>query len=84
MLVVFLAGVSRITIFCLGYIVGCFYFLWHGQEQLRLPRDRLLRRFKISAFKVSKKIIDFFRWRGLLLYNYIVTLIQAGFQVLYI
>ncbi|XP_065833236.1 piezo-type mechanosensitive ion channel component 1-like isoform X2 [Oscarella lobularis] len=64
MLVVFLAGVSRITIFCLGYIVGCFYFLWHGQEQLRLPRDRLLR-----------------RWRGLLLYNYIVTLIQAGFQL---
>eukprot|EP00118_Oscarella_pearsei_P024120 m.299204 g.299204 ORF g.299204 m.299204 type:complete len:2308 (+) comp40787_c0_seq2:130-7053(+) len=50
LLVVFLAGVSRISILSLGYIFGCFYFLWQGQEQLRFRPNKLLQRWGYSLF----------------------------------
>ena len=43
LVIVFIAGTSRISLFCMGYLVGCFFFLWFGQELLVKPLKNLLR-----------------------------------------
>ncbi len=32
--IVYLAGITRISLLGLGYLIACFYFFWYGQEFL--------------------------------------------------
>jgi hypothetical protein len=32
--IVYLAGITRISLFGLGYLIACFYFFWYGQDFL--------------------------------------------------
>ncbi|ESO01036.1 hypothetical protein HELRODRAFT_192356 [Helobdella robusta] len=41
LMVVFISGMSRISLFCLGYLVGCFVFLWFGEGMLLKPLKKL-------------------------------------------
>ncbi|XP_036822242.1 piezo-type mechanosensitive ion channel component 2 [Oncorhynchus mykiss] len=40
--IIFITGTTRISIFCLGYIVGCFYFLLFSGELLLKPIKKIL------------------------------------------
>uniref|UniRef100_A0A4W5RKX1 Piezo TM25-28 domain-containing protein n=1 Tax=Hucho hucho TaxID=62062 RepID=A0A4W5RKX1_9TELE len=40
--IIFITGTTRISIFCLGYIVGCFYFLLFGGELLLKPIKKII------------------------------------------
>ncbi|ESO07927.1 hypothetical protein HELRODRAFT_190815 [Helobdella robusta] len=37
LLILFIAGTFRVNLLCLGYLLGCFFFLWHGQSLLLKP-----------------------------------------------
>ncbi|KAL0966951.1 hypothetical protein UPYG_G00302670 [Umbra pygmaea] len=41
--IIFITGTTRISIFCLGYLVGCFYFLLFGGNLLLKPTKKILR-----------------------------------------
>ena len=43
LIVIFFAGTMRISLFCLGYLVGCFYFLLFGGQLLLQPVRRTIR-----------------------------------------
>ncbi|XP_023211668.1 piezo-type mechanosensitive ion channel component 2-like [Centruroides sculpturatus] len=38
----FFAGTVRINLFAMGYVFGCFFFLWNGQELYLQPLKQLL------------------------------------------
>ncbi len=40
---VYLAGTSRISLLCLGYVIFSFYFFWYGQTFLVKPLGKLLK-----------------------------------------
>uniref|UniRef100_A0A8C7I5S7 Piezo type mechanosensitive ion channel component 2 n=1 Tax=Oncorhynchus kisutch TaxID=8019 RepID=A0A8C7I5S7_ONCKI len=40
--IIFITGTTRISLFCLGYLVGCFYFLLFGGELLLKPIKKIL------------------------------------------
>lgn len=40
--VVFIAGTTRVNIFAMGYVVGCFFFLWNGNEFYLKSRKAVL------------------------------------------
>ncbi|KAM6948367.1 piezo-type mechanosensitive ion channel component 2 [Aplochiton taeniatus] len=40
--IIFITGTTRISIFCMGYLVACFYFLLFGGELLLKPIKKLL------------------------------------------
>ncbi|XP_068197300.1 piezo-type mechanosensitive ion channel component 2 [Antennarius striatus] len=40
--IIFITGTTRISIFCMGYLVACFYFLLFGGELLLKPIKRIL------------------------------------------
>ncbi|CAN0077589.1 unnamed protein product [Lampetra fluviatilis] len=42
LIVIFFAGTMRISFFCMGYLVGCFYFLLFGGQLLLQPLRRTL------------------------------------------
>nr|XP_006818270.1 PREDICTED: piezo-type mechanosensitive ion channel component 2-like [Saccoglossus kowalevskii] len=44
---VFLAGTSLVSIFCLGYLGLCFFFMWYGQDYLLKPRPTLLKAWNV-------------------------------------
>ncbi|XP_023661559.2 piezo-type mechanosensitive ion channel component 2-like isoform X2 [Paramormyrops kingsleyae] len=41
--IIFITGTTRISIFCMGYLVACFYFLLFGGELLLKPIKEILR-----------------------------------------
>lgn len=41
--IIFITGTTRISIFCMGYLVACFYFLLFGGELLLKPIKTILR-----------------------------------------
>ncbi|XP_063768773.1 piezo-type mechanosensitive ion channel component 2-like isoform X2 [Eleginops maclovinus] len=41
--IIFITGTTRISIFCMGYLVACFYFLLVGGDLLLKPVDSILR-----------------------------------------
>lgn len=43
LLIVLISGMSRISLFCMGYLIGCFVFLWFGEEMLLKPRRKLIK-----------------------------------------
>uniref|UniRef100_A0A8C4Q556 Piezo type mechanosensitive ion channel component 2 n=1 Tax=Eptatretus burgeri TaxID=7764 RepID=A0A8C4Q556_EPTBU len=43
LIVIFFAGTMRISLFCLGYLVGCFYFLLFGGQLLLQPVRHTIR-----------------------------------------
>ena len=45
--VVYITVQSTISIFNFGFILWCFFFLWHGQALYLQPRTRLFRLWKI-------------------------------------
>ena len=40
---VYVAGTSRISLLCMGYVIFSFYFFWYGQTFLMKPIDKLLK-----------------------------------------
>ncbi|XP_048464153.1 piezo-type mechanosensitive ion channel component 2-like [Rhincodon typus] len=42
---IFITGTSRINIFCMGYLVACFYFMFFGGQLLLKPVKVILRRW---------------------------------------
>ncbi|KAG0426142.1 hypothetical protein HPB47_026730, partial [Ixodes persulcatus] len=41
--VMFLAGTNRVSLFAMGYVLGCFFFLWNGNEFYLKPMKVLLK-----------------------------------------
>lgn len=41
--VMFLAGTNRVSLFAMGYVLGCFFFLWNGNEFYLKPMNVLLK-----------------------------------------
>lgn len=41
--IIFITGTTRISIFCMGYLVACFYFLLFGGDLLLKPIRSILR-----------------------------------------
>ena len=42
-MIVLITGTARISLFCMGYILACFVFLWFGEDMLLKPIRKLLR-----------------------------------------
>ena len=40
--IIFITGTTRISVFCMGYLVACFYFLLFGGELLLKPIKKIL------------------------------------------
>jgi hypothetical protein len=55
--VVFLAGTTRVSLFALGYVLGCFIFLWNGNEFYLKPMDLLFRLWKTIIAYTSGVIL---------------------------
>ncbi|CAN7992383.1 unnamed protein product [Ixodes hexagonus] len=45
--VMFLAGTNRVSLFAMGYVLGCFFFLWNGNEFYLKPMKVLLKMWNI-------------------------------------
>jgi len=43
LMIVLITGTARISLFCMGYILACFVFLWFGEDMLLKPIRKLLR-----------------------------------------
>ncbi len=41
--IIFITGTTRISVFCMGYLVACFYFLLFGGNLLLKPIKKILR-----------------------------------------
>jgi len=42
LMIVLITGTARISLFCMGYILACFIFLWFGEDMLLKPVRKLL------------------------------------------
>jgi len=42
-MIVLITGTARISLFCMGYILACFIFLWFGEDMLLKPIRKLLK-----------------------------------------
>jgi len=42
LMIVLITGTARISLFCMGYILACFIFLWFGEDMLLRPIRKLL------------------------------------------
>lgn len=40
--IIFITGTTRISVFCMGYLVACFYFLLFGGDLLLKPIKKIL------------------------------------------
>lgn len=45
--IVYLAGITRISLLGLGYLIACFYFFWYGQDFLTKQVTVMLRLYKL-------------------------------------
>lgn len=55
--VVFLAGTTRVSLFALGYVLGCFMFLWNGNEFYLKPIEVVFRLWKTIIAYTSAVIL---------------------------
>uniref|UniRef100_A0AAY5F1Q2 Piezo-type mechanosensitive ion channel component n=1 Tax=Electrophorus electricus TaxID=8005 RepID=A0AAY5F1Q2_ELEEL len=59
--IIFITGTTRISIFCMGYLVACFYFLLFGGELLLKPIKKILHYWDFliayNVFVISMKNI---------------------------
>ncbi|XP_040063839.2 piezo-type mechanosensitive ion channel component 2 isoform X4 [Ixodes scapularis] len=52
--VMFLAGTNRVSLFAMGYVLGCFFFLWNGNEFYLKPMKVLLKMWNtLLAYNVT-------------------------------
>jgi len=42
LMIVLITGTARISLFCMGYILACFIFLWLGEDMILKPVRKLL------------------------------------------
>jgi len=42
LMIVLITGTARISLFCMGYILACFIFLWFGEDMFLKPVRKLL------------------------------------------
>ncbi|TKR60802.1 hypothetical protein L596_027991 [Steinernema carpocapsae] len=80
----FIAGTTRVTLFALGYVVGCFAFLWIGNALFNKPIDFAVRFFLCNRHRRSQQFsLKFrdFRWDFMILYNIWVMLMKVSLQV---
>ncbi|XP_064455770.1 piezo-type mechanosensitive ion channel component-like isoform X2 [Ornithodoros turicata] len=45
--VMFVAGTSQVSIFAMGYVLGCFVFLWNGNDFYLKPMNLLLKKWNM-------------------------------------
>ena len=59
--ILFFTGTTRISVFCMGYLVACFYFLLFGGELLLKPIKKILRLWDLliayNVFVITMKNI---------------------------
>ncbi|RDD46920.1 Piezo-type mechanosensitive ion channel component 1 [Trichoplax sp. H2] len=67
--VIFIVGTSQINIFCFGFLLADFFFLWHGQS--------IVKRLK---FDDNGKTVKTW-WKLFIAYTYTVILLKTSFQV---
>ncbi|EDV25975.1 uncharacterized protein TRIADDRAFT_55613 [Trichoplax adhaerens] len=67
--VIFIVGTSQINIFCFGFLLADFFFLWHGQS--------IVKRLK---FDDNGKMVKTW-WKLFIAYTYTVILLKTSFQV---
>uniref|UniRef100_T1IYG5 Uncharacterized protein n=1 Tax=Strigamia maritima TaxID=126957 RepID=T1IYG5_STRMM len=58
----FLAGTNRVSLFAMGYVIGCFLFLWNGQEFFMKPIKYILKWWNVL---ISYTIVVIFIKSGL-------------------
>ncbi|KAG1930554.1 piezo-type mechanosensitive ion channel component [Pimephales promelas] len=73
--IIFITGTTRISIFCMGYLVACFYFLLFGGDLLLKPIKKILRYWDFliayNVFVITMKNVF-----AILACGYINTLIK--------
>ncbi|KAF7662015.1 hypothetical protein LDENG_00248340 [Lucifuga dentata] len=73
--IIFITGTTRISVFCMGYLVACFYFLLFGGELLLKPIKKILHYWDFliayNIFVITMKNI-----LSILACGYINTLLQ--------
>ncbi|XP_077078207.1 piezo-type mechanosensitive ion channel component 2 [Siphateles boraxobius] len=73
--IIFITGTTRISIFCMGYLVACFYFLLFGGDLLLKPIKKILRYWDFliayNVFVITMKNVF-----AILACGYIKTLIK--------
>ncbi|XP_056276560.1 piezo-type mechanosensitive ion channel component 2 isoform X2 [Pseudoliparis swirei] len=82
--IIFITGTTRISIFCMGYLVACFYFLLFGGELLLKPIKKILHYWDfLIAYNIF--VITMKNVLSILACGYIDTLIrnQCGFVQLF-
>ncbi|XP_064202838.1 piezo-type mechanosensitive ion channel component 2-like [Anguilla rostrata] len=79
--IIFITGTTRISIFCMGYLVACFYFLLFGGELLLKPIKKILRYWDFliayNVFVITMKNI-----LSIAACGYIRTLVQKSCWVI--
>lgn len=77
--IIFITGTTRISIFCMGYLVACFYFLLFGGELLLKPIKKILHYwdfliayniFVITMKNILSVSLSEFLWFVFILYKY--------------
>uniref|UniRef100_A0A671L7B0 Piezo-type mechanosensitive ion channel component 2-like n=1 Tax=Sinocyclocheilus anshuiensis TaxID=1608454 RepID=A0A671L7B0_9TELE len=57
--IIFITGTTRISVFCMGYLVACFYFLLFGGDLLLKPIKKILRYWDVliayNVFVITMK-----------------------------
>ena len=50
LIIVFVTGTARISLFCMGYLLGCFICLWYGEDMLIKPINKLVHMWAVYMF----------------------------------
>lgn len=79
--IVYLAGITRISLLGLGYLIACFYFFWYGQDFLTKQVTIMLRLYDIFCFFFLQKYSLASRWSYLIYYCFSVIFVKTCLQV---
>lgn len=83
--VVFLTATGRRNLFGLGYILGCFFFLWNGSEFYLKPLQTIIKTWKIIlAYTASVILLKTILQVSLFIYIYLENLLTIHHLLIFI